>query len=315
MRVLLTGTKKEMPIIEPIFQGVASTNVFVAAGKTNIPQLAALLQLSDLLITGDTGPMHISVAAGTPVLSMFLASAFGFETGPYSEDNIVLQPVIACGPCNPNKPCTRPDCHDCIEPQMLADLAIRMVSSNFRSLPQGYADPKKLIIYRSYFDQFGFCDFEPLTSDIGDPWVRCREAYRKVWLSDLAGCEIPFESGSNARNSLAVRNGDLSGLSEVIGMAEEGIRLIDELCFHVKNTSSPPEKLAKINSGLTELDRQIEHAGYHYAPLGPLTRMFIFAKENIVGTEALSLASQMKRNYEALKRRGEKLGSYYQATI
>ena len=73
-RVVLTGTKKELNIVDPIAAGVNSPNVMVMAGKTNIPQLAALLALSDIMLTGDTGPMHIAVAAGTPVVSMFLAS-------------------------------------------------------------------------------------------------------------------------------------------------------------------------------------------------------------------------------------------------
>jgi ADP-heptose:LPS heptosyltransferase len=117
-RVVLTGTKKELPIIEEIYRGCDPHNVLIAASRTNVPQLAALLKACDILITGDTGPMHIAAAVGTPSIAMFLASAFGFETGPYSEGNIVLQPVIGCGPCNPNKPCARPDCHDCIAPQL-----------------------------------------------------------------------------------------------------------------------------------------------------------------------------------------------------
>ena len=67
-RVVLTGASKERGIIDPIVEGCASANVISVAGKTSVPQLAAMLQLSDVLVTGDTGPMHISVAVGTPVV-------------------------------------------------------------------------------------------------------------------------------------------------------------------------------------------------------------------------------------------------------
>ena len=62
---------------------------------------------------------------------------------------------------------------------------------------------------------------------------------------------------------------------------------------------------------LTENDRKIEQLGFHNTPLGPLTRMFIFAKENISGSEALSLASQMGGIYEDLYRRGHKFAAYF----
>jgi ADP-heptose:LPS heptosyltransferase len=80
-RVVLTGAAKERHIIDPIVEGCASRNVVSVAGKTSVPQLAAMLKMSDVLVTGDTGPMHISVAVGTPVVSMFLASAYGLRQG------------------------------------------------------------------------------------------------------------------------------------------------------------------------------------------------------------------------------------------
>ena len=92
---------------------------------------------------------------------MFLASAYGFETGPYSEGNLVLQPVIGCGPCNPNKPCIGLECHDHIDADMLADLTMRRIAGDFRELPADLAskvDPSRVILYRSAFDQHGFCD-------------------------------------------------------------------------------------------------------------------------------------------------------------
>ncbi len=52
------------------------------AGKTDIPQLAALLKLSDLLVTvGYRADAYRSVAAGTPVVAMFLASAYALKPG------------------------------------------------------------------------------------------------------------------------------------------------------------------------------------------------------------------------------------------
>ncbi|RMG44892.1 MAG: glycosyltransferase family 9 protein [Candidatus Dadabacteria bacterium] len=308
-RVVLTGTKKELPIIEPIKAGCRSENVFVVAGRTNLPQLAALLQKSAILVTGDTGPMHMSVAVGTPVVSMFLASAYGYETGPYSEGNLILQPVIECGPCNPNKDCARPDCHDQIDPQALAELVAMRIERDVKNLPQGLFDPARVIVYRSFFDQFGFCDLESINTSAGDPWQRYRNAYRKLWLDDLGG--FPIEQENKPETKILQVAEEFPGINEITSRAEKGRALIDRLLELIRDTSSEPRLLGQVSEKLSELDREIEQIGYHFAPLGPLTRMFIFAKENLSGTDAAGLASQMGRVYDDLKRRSRKLVEYY----
>ncbi len=308
-RVVLTGTSKELPIIEPIKAGANTNNVFVAAGKTNIPQLTAMLEMSDILVTGDTGPMHISVAVGTPVVSMFLASAFGFETGPYSEGNLVLQPIIGCGPCNPNKLCSRPDCHDTISPELIAELTMMRLKEDFTSLPADFPGSKDVHIYRSTFDQHGFCDLVPLMNH-NDWYQKYREAYRKLWLEDLGG--FPQERAkSGGLGGLQVVDSALEGIDQIAALAEQGARSIDELKRYISDTTVPPALLGATTEKLGELDRKIEEIGFYYPYLGPLSRMFLFAKENISGTDAGDLASQMGRNYSDLSGRAAALSEFY----
>lgn len=311
-RIVLTGASKESTIIDPIVAGCASPNVISVAGKTTVPQLAAMLKKSDILVTGDTGPMHMSVAVGTPVISMFLASAFGFETGPYSEDNLVLQPVIGCGPCNPNKPCSRPDCHDTISPSLIAYLAMQRLNGPVREVSAELADPKEVIVYRSAFDKDGFCNLLPINGENKDSFNRYRKAYRNLWLDDLGGFSVESAKDVQTKvSTLRMAPDAIDGLRDVVESAEKGQRLISELVRLVKDIRAPASQLGAVNTQLTELDRHIEQLGFHHNPLGPLTRMFVFAKENISGTEPLVLASQMDRAYQDLNRRCEKLQSYY----
>jgi ADP-heptose:LPS heptosyltransferase len=214
-RVIMTGSSKEQAIVQPIVEACASNNVYSAVGRTSIPQIAALLNLCDVLVTGDTGPMHISVAAGTPVVSMFLASAYGFETGPYSAGNIVLQPIIGCGPCNPNKACSRPDCHDMISPRLMAYLAAERAKGDIKEVSPDRADPTKVLVYRSTFDELGFCDLVPLNKPDGDMFSRHRKAYRKLWLDDLGGFSLDeSDRGESRRSALQVVDSGLEGLSD-----------------------------------------------------------------------------------------------------
>jgi ADP-heptose:LPS heptosyltransferase len=308
-RVALVGTTKELAIIDPIKAGCDSPNVAVFAGKTTIPQLAAVLEASDILVTGDTGPMHVGVAAGTPVVAMFLASAYGYETGPYSPGNLVLQPVIGCGPCNPNKPCSQTDCHDTISPALVAQLTMLRLGGDIRALPPGLIDPRRVVVYRSCFDANGFCDLEPLSSNEFDPLARHRAAYRKLWLDDIGGFEFPRLE----RKALAVAPEGLVGVQQLAELGGRGEALIEELKRLIRDVRGSGRALVGVNEQLSNLDRRIEEIGFNFSHLGPLARMFIFAKENISGTDALELASQMGTIYRDLARRCTKFSDYYAA--
>lgn len=298
-RVVLTGSKGELNIINPILEGTDKRNVMLAAGKTSIPQLAALLHISDLLVTGDTGPMHISVAAGTPVVSLFLASAFGFETGPYSEGNLILQPVISCGPCNPNKSCSRPDCHFHIDPEALAELVWLRVNEDIKELPDNLFDTSKVTVYRSHFDDYGFCDLSPIhrvTTDFYEPF---RRAYRYLWLEDIGGFKVPESS------KLKVSK-DLEPLAEVAKVAEEGVNASKRLIYLIENPNAPASELGVVSDKLSQVDELIEKIGYEHPFLGPLTRMYVFAKENIQGKDPRDLTEQTLSNYYDLQRRARR---------
>ncbi len=64
------------------------------AGKTDLHQLAAVLAACALVVSGDTGPMHIAVAVGTPVVALFGATNPA-RHGPYGARNMVLRAPVA----------------------------------------------------------------------------------------------------------------------------------------------------------------------------------------------------------------------------
>jgi ADP-heptose:LPS heptosyltransferase len=310
-RLVMTGTKSELPIIDKILAETGPQNICVAAGQTSLVQLGALLKACDLLVTGDTGTMHMSVAVGTPVVSMFLASAFGFETGPYSEGNLVLQPIISCGPCNPTKLCSRPDCHDLISPEFLAELTMARLAEDFHELPPSIQAPKDVVVFRTFFDEFGFYDMKVLNQSLEDKKiVKFREAYRKVWLNELGQYQIP--DTKSERPKLPMYDSFFEGLSNILKVAQDGEAKIQQLLRLVADRKSPATALREVAENLSQIDKQIEVIGFHHPELGPLSRMFIFAKENISGSDTASLASQMGEIYANLARRGLKLSNYYQ---
>ncbi len=67
-QILVTGAPADRPMTAAIAEATGGHDL---AGKTSLTQLAALLKRVDLFIGGDTGPMHIACAVGTPVCALF----------------------------------------------------------------------------------------------------------------------------------------------------------------------------------------------------------------------------------------------------
>ncbi len=95
--VVLTGAPNDLPIIENMMRRMRTRPVNLA-GKTSLTQLAALLQRADLLISGDSGPMHIAGAVDTPLIAIHGPTDPALS-GPVSPGATVLRSDIWCSPC------------------------------------------------------------------------------------------------------------------------------------------------------------------------------------------------------------------------
>lgn len=97
VQVALTGAPGDRPLIERI-TGLMQEQPVNLAGKTSLPQLAAILQRADLLISGDSGPMHIAGAVGTPLIAIH-GPTDPAHSGPVSPKATILKSDIWCSPC------------------------------------------------------------------------------------------------------------------------------------------------------------------------------------------------------------------------
>ncbi|MCW3098298.1 MAG: ADP-heptose--lipopolysaccharide heptosyltransferase [Chthonomonadaceae bacterium] len=118
-RILLLGSSGDLPIIAEVLRGMKTAPV-VLTGQLSVLQLAETLRRCSLMITNDTGPMHIGCAMRTPIVAIF-GPAVPYESGPgYVPGNIVLRNVTGC----PN--CTKYDCRDdrrCMQAVTTAEVA------------------------------------------------------------------------------------------------------------------------------------------------------------------------------------------------
>jgi heptosyltransferase-1 len=94
--VLTWGSEEERPIVASIHEAAGGRTAIWPRGS--LMELAALLERADLVVGGDTGPIHIAAAVGTPTVSLFRVTD-AERNGPRGEDHIRLQAPLDCSPC------------------------------------------------------------------------------------------------------------------------------------------------------------------------------------------------------------------------
>jgi heptosyltransferase-2 len=95
--VLFFGDSTSSAMIKEITAEMPA-NVINLAGLTSLRELACLISDCDLLITNDSGPMHIGAALGTKLIALF-GSTDEELTGPYQVENSVIRKKVSCSPC------------------------------------------------------------------------------------------------------------------------------------------------------------------------------------------------------------------------
>jgi heptosyltransferase-1 len=116
--IVFTGGPADRQIVDTILSMMTMPAANLA-GKTRLTQLAALYRQASLLVTTDTGPMHLAAAVGTPVVALFGPTA-PWRTGPFGGRHQVIRTAPACSPCF-KRQC---DEHRC---RCMSDISVQMV--------------------------------------------------------------------------------------------------------------------------------------------------------------------------------------------
>jgi ADP-heptose:LPS heptosyltransferase len=95
--VVLTGAPSDREYCGEIAEGMDPRPV-VAAGELTLGQTAALIRRADLLVSGDTGPLHVAAAVGTRVIGLY-GSVSTERSRPIGEGHVVLKREMWCLPC------------------------------------------------------------------------------------------------------------------------------------------------------------------------------------------------------------------------
>jgi len=107
LKIIIAGAKQDIELVDTIVQR-ARFKPIVLTGQTDLKQLMAMLAKADLVISADSGPLHIANAVGTKTIGLF-GPTRPEVTGPRGMGHsVILQKDVGCN----QEPCYNLDCPD-----------------------------------------------------------------------------------------------------------------------------------------------------------------------------------------------------------
>jgi len=140
--IVLTGSDADRPMVAAVEARLDGVRVLNAAGTVDLVDLAGLLSELDVLVTSDTGPMHLAAAVGTPLVALF-GPADPRRYGPIGSEAHVLRVDLPCSPCGqvrlPPERCRGhvPDCMDGIQVAAVVGAALALLDKSPRPTRAG----------------------------------------------------------------------------------------------------------------------------------------------------------------------------------
>jgi lipopolysaccharide heptosyltransferase II len=112
VRFAILGENNDQPLGK-LIAGACPERSLNLCGQTSLPEMVEWLRLSELMITNDTGPMHVAAALRKPVLALF-GPTEPRRTGPYGQLQNVLRIDLPCSPCFKSN-CTYEKPNECLK--------------------------------------------------------------------------------------------------------------------------------------------------------------------------------------------------------
>lgn len=314
-KVVLFGSAGESGLGRE-FEELAKTRPVNFMGGTGLKDLAALVKRCNLLISNDTGTLHIATAVGTRVIGVFLATANLIETGPYGERHYAIQADIPCSPCAPNTECKDLVCKDIIKVEQLYAL----VKEALREEPLDEIEDaplwREVQVYRSHFSEDSLLAYKPLIKRPPKVNNLYSLLYRQAWFKVLDGSgDYNFEEEYEyvvkkinmwygleaAKEALESFEEDLPAFRRLRELAEEGLQRVALIREEALKPSMDVARVKEIWKAVPSIDNEIESLGHTHPPLSLMTIFFRYGKEGLEGGDLGSLADATYVLYNEIK--------------
>ncbi len=297
VRIALLGVTEEAPLGATFDQHAPGLAVHLF-GKTSLHQVAAILQRAQLLVSNDTGTMHVAAAVKCPVVLVSVGHVHFRETGPYGAGHVAVERRRAAL----GRSDLVPGADE--EPMFITAAHANRAVALALDEPVDGAWDDAVEVHRSRFASDGFLEWYP----VGRPAMTWRDAvravYRAMWIGHLTG-------GGDSKDALAQMldrytmpdqdtvatwrakiDGMFSGLSQ---LARRGIGMTEELLAALRRKDWDRAKV--LVSALVGLDEEIRVYGEIHNATKPLVIIARYERDNLEGADAKVLAETTLKIY------------------
>lgn len=284
--IILIGTPAEQDAIAQVMRVYREAGgrrpLLNAAGKTRLEQLVGLLAECRLLLTNDTGPMHLAVGVHIPVIDLSVGHVDFRETGPYGPGHWVVQPALDCAPCGFDQVCSHQTCKDRLPVAMVADLVLHVLGKG--PVPQPAHEYR---MFESVVDEDQLGSFRRLgqgdSSDI--EWYS--RFWRRYWYESLThtASRIPLDSTGPSNITAAAQH-----LSGMMPHVETLCRQADAIVRAAGRVHQSPNGLQALQREQTALRERVVQLGMAHAASSPVTTAFVrgLHNDNVKGLERMA---------------------------
>lgn len=124
-QVGITGSEGDRPTIQKV---LSQSGALDLVGRTTLKQFAVLAGKAALVLSVDTGPMHVAAATGTPVVGVF-GPNIPSKWGPKGPENVAVIEKLECSPCTRQylgvvSTCEDPRCMRELRPEKVIDACL-----------------------------------------------------------------------------------------------------------------------------------------------------------------------------------------------
>ncbi|WP_354685971.1 glycosyltransferase family 9 protein [Cupriavidus necator] len=132
--VLVTGDAAEREVVQAVCAGAGHARVMPLAGELSLGEMGALLEAADLLVSNNTGPVHLAAALGTPVVDLYALT--NPQHTPWQVPHRTLFADVPCRYCYKSVcPEGHHRCLDDVPAAMAVQAALALLGGDVDSLP------------------------------------------------------------------------------------------------------------------------------------------------------------------------------------
>jgi ADP-heptose:LPS heptosyltransferase len=309
------GSRSEKPLGEKIASLLPLGTTTLCAGGTSIAGLAALLSRLNLLITNDTGPMHLAAAVQTPVLAFFLAGARVQDTGPVGQGHLSLEPRLDCHPCHYPDSCSLFKCHAALSPEAVAAWALHLLEKRPLAPVPDAARWRDLQVYLSTWDPTGHHAHLPLIRRPLDREHFWTLIHRAAWPRFLDGTGAPGDALDRwlqevltshflpPENDLGLAAGHRD-LNELLDLTTHGEQLARRLLGLPEERRSP-SYLWQQAEAIRSIDPELHRLAVGSPEIAAFIEFYFQEQRGNAETDVNLLALQLAQAYQRLHQAGK----------